>query len=54
MEHTMPTVAARPNRRRDRLLTVVAAAAVTLLGWVVAVPVAGWSWPRVPAPPSSG
>ncbi|WP_431877740.1 DUF6069 family protein [Micromonospora marina] len=41
MEHTIPTVAARPNRRRDRLLTVVAAAAVTLLGWVVAVPVAG-------------
>ncbi|MBU8861044.1 MULTISPECIES: DUF6069 family protein [unclassified Micromonospora] len=41
MEHTIPAVAARPNRRRDRLLTVVAAAAVTLLGWVVAVPVAG-------------
>ncbi|MEE3921847.1 hypothetical protein V2I01_36905 [Micromonospora sp. BRA006-A] len=42
METTIPTVAARPNRRRDRLLTVFAAPAAAL-GWVVAVPVAGWS-----------
>ncbi|MET8067709.1 DUF6069 family protein [Micromonospora sp. NPDC005686] len=41
METTIPTVAARPNRRRDRLLTVLAATAATLLGWVVAVPVGG-------------
>ncbi|MEU8316055.1 DUF6069 family protein [Micromonospora sp. NPDC048887] len=41
METTIPTVAARPNRRRDRLLTVLAATAAALLGWVVAVPVAG-------------
>ncbi|MGV9766811.1 DUF6069 family protein [Micromonospora tulbaghiae] len=41
MENTMPTVAARPNRRRDRLLTVLTAAAATLLAWLVAVPVAG-------------
>ncbi|MBQ1042966.1 MULTISPECIES: DUF6069 family protein [unclassified Micromonospora] len=41
METTFPTVAARPNRRRDRLLTVLAAAAAPLLGWLVAVPLAG-------------
>ncbi|MEU8071375.1 DUF6069 family protein [Micromonospora sp. NPDC048169] len=41
METTIPTVAARPNRRRDRLLTVLAVTAAALLGWVVAVPVAG-------------
>ncbi|MCZ7475615.1 DUF6069 family protein [Micromonospora sp. WMMC273] len=41
METTIPTVAARPNRRRDRLLAVFAATVAALLGWVVAVPVAG-------------
>ncbi|WP_433493250.1 DUF6069 family protein [Micromonospora sp. CA-248089] len=41
METTIPTVATRPNRRRDRLLTVLAASAAALLGWVLAVPVAG-------------
>ncbi|ADL46817.1 DUF6069 family protein [Micromonospora aurantiaca] len=41
METTIPTVTARPNRRRDRLLTVFAATAAALLGWVVAVPIAG-------------
>ncbi|MFC0032207.1 DUF6069 family protein [Micromonospora chaiyaphumensis] len=33
--------AARPARRRDRALAVLAATAATLTGWVAAVPVAG-------------
>ncbi|PGH44752.1 hypothetical protein COO58_10170 [Micromonospora sp. WMMA1996] len=41
METTIPSTAVRPARRRDRLLTVLAATAATLLGWVVAVPLAG-------------
>ncbi|MFJ1541311.1 DUF6069 family protein [Micromonospora chalcea] len=41
METTIPTAVTRPNRRRDRLLTVFAATAAALLGWVVAVPLAG-------------
>lgn len=41
METTIPTAATRPTRRRARLLTVLAATVATLLGWVVAVPLAG-------------
>ncbi|MGC5385882.1 DUF6069 family protein [Micromonospora chalcea] len=41
METTIPTAATRPTRRRVRLLTVLAATVATLLGWVVAVPLAG-------------
>ncbi|SBT66556.1 hypothetical protein GA0070622_3579 [Micromonospora sediminicola] len=41
METTISSTAVRPARRRDRLLTVLAATAATLLGWVVAVPLAG-------------
>ncbi|ATO13000.1 hypothetical protein CO540_03455 [Micromonospora sp. WMMA2032] len=41
METTIPSTAVRPARRRDRLLTVLAATAATLLGWAVAVPLAG-------------
>ncbi|QLQ36004.2 DUF6069 family protein [Micromonospora robiginosa] len=37
----MPATTVRPARRRDRLLTVLAAIAATLLGWAVAVPLAG-------------
>ncbi|GAA3777108.1 DUF6069 family protein [Micromonospora maritima] len=41
MQTTIPSTAVRPARRRDRLLTVLAATVATLLGWVVAVPLAG-------------
>ena len=41
METTIPNAGVRPARRRDRLLTVLAATVATLLGWVVAVPLAG-------------
>ncbi|WFE40451.1 DUF6069 family protein [Micromonospora sp. WMMD998] len=41
METTIPSTAVHPSRRRDRLLTVLVATAATLLGWVVAVPLAG-------------
>ncbi|MFE2615152.1 DUF6069 family protein [Micromonospora chalcea] len=41
METTIPTAATRPTRRRVRLLTVLAATVATLLGWVIAVPLAG-------------
>ncbi|MFI6133618.1 DUF6069 family protein [Micromonospora sp. NPDC051141] len=41
METTIPNAGFRPARRRDRLLTVLAATVATLLGWVVAVPLAG-------------
>ncbi|WP_431935262.1 DUF6069 family protein [Micromonospora sp. RP3T] len=41
METTTPSATVRPARRRDRLLTVLAATVATLLGWVVAVPLAG-------------
>ncbi|MDG4800734.1 DUF6069 family protein [Micromonospora sp. WMMD980] len=37
----MPATTVRPARRRDRLLTVLAATAATLVGWAVAVPLAG-------------
>ncbi|MFI2713366.1 DUF6069 family protein [Micromonospora sp. NPDC018662] len=41
METTIPSTTVRPARRRDRLLTVLAATVATLLGWIVAVPLAG-------------
>lgn len=41
METTIPSTTTRPARRRDRLLTVLAATVATLLGWTVAVPLAG-------------
>ncbi|WBB76433.1 DUF6069 family protein [Micromonospora sp. WMMD1128] len=41
METTIPSATVRPSRRRDRLFTVLAATAATLLGWAVAVPLAG-------------
>ncbi|MEV4694208.1 DUF6069 family protein [Micromonospora echinospora] len=41
METTIPTAVTRPTRRRVRLLTVLAATVATLLGWVIAVPLAG-------------
>ncbi|MCZ7437406.1 DUF6069 family protein [Micromonospora sp. WMMC241] len=41
METTIPSPTARPVRRRDRLLTVLGATVATLVGWAVAVPLAG-------------